>query len=224
MIAARCKSRAAPADSLTLDRPLHPQTLANGFISLNGTPTDRVHLGVNGLLLPQVPDMVVSGINLGANLGDDVLYPARGRRCVGRPLPGHHIAGVFAVVASARQPADGGLHRLSPGRGTVASGAAATHCPQRQYPQPAAGAHPWHPAHPPQVTGRGRRAPNQGGQPARQGRLCWIAVAGVAEDGGPGTDFHAVRCKASVSITPLRLDRTFNDAFEQLDGWLEGVL
>lgn len=58
---------------LTLDRPLHPQRLDNGFISLNGTPTDCVHLGLNGLL-EELPDMVVSGINLGANLGDDVLY------------------------------------------------------------------------------------------------------------------------------------------------------
>ncbi len=51
----------------------------------------------------------------------------------------------------------------------------------------------------------------------------WIAVAGDAEDGGPGTDFHAVM-QGFVSITPLQLDRTFNDAFEQLDGWLEGLL
>ncbi|MCP5688312.1 5'/3'-nucleotidase SurE, partial [Klebsiella pneumoniae] len=51
----------------------------------------------------------------------------------------------------------------------------------------------------------------------------WIAVAGDAEDGGPGTDFHAVM-QGYVSITPLQLDRTFNDAFEQLHGWLEGVL
>ena len=67
------QDKSGASSSLTLDRPLHPQTLANGFISLNGTPTDCVHLGLNGLL-PQTPDMVVSGINLGANLGDDVLY------------------------------------------------------------------------------------------------------------------------------------------------------
>ena len=67
------QDKSGASSSLTLDRPLHPQALANGFISLNGTPTDCVHLGLNGLL-PQVPDMVVSGINLGANLGDDVLY------------------------------------------------------------------------------------------------------------------------------------------------------
>src|SRR5690606_14898914 len=72
--------RRAPASTLfpytTLfrsDRPLHPTTMPNGFIGVNGTPTDCVHLGINGLL-EEAPDMVVSGINLGANLGDDVLY------------------------------------------------------------------------------------------------------------------------------------------------------
>ena len=66
------QDKSGASSSLTLDRPLHPHTLANGFISINGTPTDCVHLGLNGLL-EQQPDMVVSGINLGANLGDDVL-------------------------------------------------------------------------------------------------------------------------------------------------------
>ena len=67
------QDKSGASSSLTLDRPLHPHTLANGFVSINGTPTDCVHLGIHGLLDPQ-PDMVVSGINLGANLGDDVLY------------------------------------------------------------------------------------------------------------------------------------------------------
>lgn len=67
------QDKSGASSSLTLDRPLHPHTLSNGFISINGTPTDCVHLGLNGLL-EQQPDMVVSGINLGANLGDDVLY------------------------------------------------------------------------------------------------------------------------------------------------------
>ena len=72
------QDKSGASSSLTLDRPLHPQWLSNGFISLNGTPTDCVHLGLNGLLDP-VPEMVVSGINLGANLGDDVLYSEIGR-------------------------------------------------------------------------------------------------------------------------------------------------
>ena len=73
VIVAPDQDKSGASSSLTLDRPLHPQRLANGYISLNGTPTDCVHLGLNGLL-EQTPEMVVSGINLGANLGDDVLY------------------------------------------------------------------------------------------------------------------------------------------------------
>ena len=73
VVIAPAEDKSGASSALTLDRPLHPMALANGFISLNGTPTDCVHLGLNGLL-EQTPDMVVSGINLGANLGDDVLY------------------------------------------------------------------------------------------------------------------------------------------------------
>ena len=72
VIVAPLEDKSGASSSLTLDRPLHPSTLPNGYIALNGTPTDCVHLGLNGLL-EQTPDMVVSGINLGANLGDDVL-------------------------------------------------------------------------------------------------------------------------------------------------------
>ena len=67
------RNRSGASNSLTLDRPLELETLANGFISVNGTPTDCVHLGASGLL-DFLPEMVVAGINSGANLGDDVLY------------------------------------------------------------------------------------------------------------------------------------------------------
>ncbi|HBZ93501.1 MAG TPA: 5'/3'-nucleotidase SurE, partial [Pseudomonas sp.] len=73
VVIAPAEDRSGASSALTLDRPLHPMALTNGYISLNGTPTDCVHLGLHGLL-EQTPDMVVSGINLGANLGDDVLY------------------------------------------------------------------------------------------------------------------------------------------------------
>ena len=93
------QDKSGASSSLTLDRPLHPQTLANGFISLNGTPTDCVHLGLNGLL-PYTPDMVVSGINLGANLGDDVLYSGTVAAALeGRFLGGTSLAGRTARCA-----------------------------------------------------------------------------------------------------------------------------
>lgn len=67
------RDRSGASNSLTLDRPLHPIHLSNEFISINGTPTDCVHLGINTLCDP-MPERVISGINAGANLGDDVLY------------------------------------------------------------------------------------------------------------------------------------------------------
>ncbi len=91
------QDKSGASSSLTLDRPLHPQRLDNGFISLNGTPTDCVHLGLNGLL-EELPDMVVSGINLGANLGDDVLYSGTVAAAIeGRFLKGPAFA--FSLVS-----------------------------------------------------------------------------------------------------------------------------
>ena len=72
VVVAPDQDKSGASSSLTLDRPLHVQVLPNGFMSVNGTPTDCVHLAINSLL-DRAPDLVVSGINLGANLGDDVL-------------------------------------------------------------------------------------------------------------------------------------------------------
>src|SRR5262249_2852342 len=67
------RDRSGASNSLTLDRPLTVRTSSNGFLFVNGTPTDCVHLAVTGLL-EELPDMVISGINLGANMGDDTIY------------------------------------------------------------------------------------------------------------------------------------------------------
>ena len=67
------RNRSGASNSLTLDAPMRPQIMSNGFISVDGTPTDCVHLAITGLL-EQEPDMVIAGINAGSNLGDDVIY------------------------------------------------------------------------------------------------------------------------------------------------------
>src|SRR5919205_897235 len=67
------RDRSGSSNSLTLDRPLSVRRASNGFLFVNGTPTDCVHLAVTGLL-EDLPDMVVSGINHGANMGDDTIY------------------------------------------------------------------------------------------------------------------------------------------------------
>lgn len=208
------------SSALTLDRPLHPVTMPNGFIGVNGTPTDCVHLGINGLL-EQMPDMVVSGINLGANLGDDVLYSgtvaaAIEGRFTGKP------AFAFSLVS-----------RLTDNLPTAAYVArklveqeASLDLPPRTVLSVNVPNLPLDHIRGIQLTrlGHRRRAKPPVKQANPRGKDgYWISAAGDVEDGGAGTDFHAV-LQGYVSITPLQLDRTFSEAFEGLDSWLEGVL
>lgn len=214
------QDKSGAGSSLTLDRPLHPQTLANGFISLNGTPTDCVHLGLNGLL-PEPVDLVVSGINLGANLGDDVIYSGT----VGAALEGRFLGGTslaFSLVSRLPDnlPAAAYIARR------LVEALPRLQLPPRTVLNVNIPNLPLERIHGIQLTRLGHRArsaaPTKVVNP-RGKEGYWIAAAGDVEDGGPGTDFHAVM-QGYVSITPLQLDRTFNDAFEQLDGWLEGLL
>ncbi|MGY4490228.1 5'/3'-nucleotidase SurE [Pseudomonas sp. TE3610] len=211
--------RSGASSSLTLDRPLHPQRLANGFISLNGTPTDCVHLGLNGLL-PQEPDLVVSGINMGANLGDDVLYSGT----VAAALEGRFLGRTaFAFSFLSRQvdnlaTAAWYARHLVEAHGQL-------DLPPRTVLNVNVPNLPLDRIRGIQLTRLGHRA--RAAAPVRmvdpRGREgYWIAAAGNAEDGGPGTDFHAVM-QGYVSVTPLQLDRTFNPAFAGLEGWLEGL-
>lgn len=208
------------SSSLTLDRPLYPVTLPNGFIGLNGTPADCVHLGLNGLLDP-VPDLVVSGINLGANLGDDVLYSgtvgaALEGRFTGKPslafsLCSRQPDNLATAAHIARQLVERlGQAELPPR--TVLNinvpnlplehikGIRLTRLGHRQRTRPPVC----------ETNPRGKRG-------------YWISVAGDAEDAGPGTDFHAI-IQSYVSVTPLQLDRTFQEAFRGLEHWIGDLL
>lgn len=213
----------APADdksgvssSLTLDRPLHPLTLENGFISVNGTPTDCVHLGINGLL-ERRPDMVVSGINLGANLGDDILYSGT----VAAALEGRFLnRPSFAFSLLSRQ-----VDNL-PTAAYFARKLIEAHDKLSLPPRTVLNVNipnlPLDHIRGVQLTRLGHRA--RTAQPVKvvnpRGKEgYWIAAAGDAEDGGQGTDFHAVM-QGYVSITPLRLDRTFHEAIDGLKEWM----
>ena len=213
------QDKSGASSSLTLDRPLHPHTLANGFISINGTPTDCIHLGLNGLL-EQQPDMVVSGINLGANLGDDVLYSGT----VAAALEGRFLdRPSFAFSFVSRQ-----LDNL-PTAAYFARKLIEAHAVLDLPPRTVLNVNipnlPLEKIRGIQLTRLGHRA--RAAAPVRvvdpRGKAgYWIAAAGDAEDGGPGTDFHAVM-QGYVSITPLQLDRTFGDGFKSLGVWLEGM-
>lgn len=220
VVVAPDQDKSGASSSLTLDRPLHPQTLANGFISVNGTPTDCVHLAINSLLVDE-PDLVVSGINLGANLGDDVLYSgtvaaAIEGRFTGRP------AFAFSLVSR--------LVDNLPTAAYVARMLIEKHDQLDLPPRTVLSVNvpnlPLDRIRGIQLTRLGHRS--RAKPPVKQANPrgkdgYWISVAGDVEDGGPGTDFHAVM-QGYVSITPLQLDRTFHEAFQGLDSWLEGVL
>lgn len=219
-VVAPIQDMSGASSALTLDRPLHPVTMPNGFIGVNGTPTDCVHLGINGLL-DEAPDMVVSGINLGANLGDDVLYSgtvaaAIEGRFIGKP------AFAFSLVSRATDNL--------PTAAYIARRLVEQQCRLDLPPRTVLSVNvpnlPLDHIRGIQLTrlGHRRRAkpPVKRANPRGKDGY-WISVAGDVEDGGPGTDFHAVM-QGYVSITPLQLDRTFHEAFEGLGNWLEDVL
>ncbi|MGE6385001.1 5'/3'-nucleotidase SurE [Pseudomonas sp. NPDC078416] len=213
------QDKSGASSSLTLDRPLHPHTLDNGFISLNGTPTDCVHLGLNGLL-PDEPDMVVSGINLGANLGDDVLYSGT----VAAALEGRFLQRPsFAFSFLSRQVDN--LSTAAHFARLLVEAHERLDLPPRTVLNVNIPNLPLAHVRGIQLTRLGHRT--RAAAPVRvvdpRGKAgYWIAAAGDAEDGGPGTDFHAVM-QGYVSITPLQLDRTYQDGFNSLNAWLEGM-
>lgn len=213
------QDRSGASSSLTLDRPLHPHQLDNGFISINGTPTDCVHLGIHGLL-GHDPDMVVSGINLGANLGDDVLYSGT----VAAALEGRFLQRPsFAFSFLSRQVDN--LATAAHYARLLVEAHEQLDLPPRTVLNVNIPNLPLEHVRGIQLTRLGHRT--RAAAPVRvvdpRGRAgYWIAAAGDAEDGGPGTDFHAVM-QGYVSITPLQLDRTCQDGFSSLNAWLEGM-
>lgn len=214
------QDRSGASSSLTLDRPLHPQTLDNGYISVNGTPTDCVHLGLHGLL-PDEMDMVVAGINLGANLGDDVLYSGT----VAAALEGRFLERpAFAFSLLSRQ-VDNLPSAAWFARRFIESHAELVWSPRTVFNVNVPDL-PLKQIKGVKLTRLGHRA--RAAAPVRtvnpRGKECyWLAAAGEVEDGEEGTDFHAV-AQGYVSITPLQLDRTFHAQSHEVQQWLEDVM
>ncbi|MBB2896890.1 5'/3'-nucleotidase SurE [Pseudomonas sp. AS2.8] len=205
------------SSALTLDRPLHPQRLPNGFLGVNGTPTDCVHLGLNGLLA-ETPDMVVAGINLGANLGDDVLYSGT----VAAAMEGRFLNRPALAFSLVSRSADNMAVAAE-----IAARIVALHerfdLPPRTVLNVNIPDLPLAQIKGLQLTRLGHRA--QAKPPVREvnprGKAgYWISVSGDAVDGGPGTDFHAV-LEGYVSVTPLQFDRTFREGFAGLQALTE---
>lgn len=213
------RNRSGVSNSLTLDNPLRVVTAANGFNSVNGTPTDCVHIAVTGLL-KEMPDIVVSGINEGSNLSDDVLYSgtvaaATEGRFLGLPAVAVSLMGPRCEhYDTAAQVAKNLVEQLKTTPLTSATilnvnvpdlpfselrGIQITRLGTRHIAEPTIKA----------IDPRGRK-------------IFWIGQPGPEQDAGPGTDFYAVN-SGYVSITPLQLDITHYKVLDELSTWAQSL-
>jgi 5'-nucleotidase len=211
------RDRSGASNSLTLDRPLVVRRAANGYYSVNGTPTDCVHIAVTGLL-DFTPDVVVSGINLGANMGDDTIYSGTVAAAVegyllGIPSlavsltskAGEHFESAIGIAVELVER----LSRAPFGEPVLLNVNVPDLAPERLRGIEITRLGKRHKAEPviKLTTPRGESA-------------YWIGPAGGAADAGPGTDFHAVE-QQRVSVTPLRMDLTHSGQLGRAREWLE---
>lgn len=211
------RDRSGASNSLTLDRPLMLRQVANGFYYVNGTPTDCVHLAVTGML-DQQPDMVVSGINLGANMGDDTLYSGT----VAAATEGY-LLGLPSLAISLTSRSHAHLH-------TAASTARqlVERFQRSGFEQPTllnvnVPDVPLDQLKGIQVTRLGRRhkaEPAVRQKTPRDETVYWVGAAGKEQDAGEGTDFHAV-AQGYVSVTPIQIDLTHNTQIPAIRHWLQ---
>ena len=211
------RNKSGASHSLTLDRPLRAYTDTHGFTRVDGTPGDCVQMVVMGGFLDFKPDLVVSGINAGPNLGDDVLYSgtvaaAMEGRYLGYPGVAFSLAGktpthydTAAAIAS-KIIKRVLIHPLPP-MATLnvnipdvpfkeVKGILSTRLGRRHQAEP------------------GVHSLDQRGE-----RIYWLGSVGEVQNDAPGTDFHAIE-NSFVSITPLQVDLTEHTAQQALKGWL----
>ena len=209
-------NNSAKSNALTLHSPLYVHKAHNGFRYVNGTPADCVHIALTGLLGYR-PDLVVSGINNGANMGDDTIYSGT----VGAAMEGY----LFGIPSIAFSQVHHGWEHLD------AAARVAREVVERVIARP--------PTEPfllnvnipnlPYEHIRGHRATRLGkrhpSQPViqqvnpRGDPIYWIGPAGDARDASEGTDFHAT-ANGYVSLTPLQLDLTHRGQLQQIEQWL----
>ncbi len=208
------RDRSGASNSLTLDRPLRLRRAANGFYFVNGTPTDCVHLAVTGML-DHRPDMVVSGINLGANMGDDTIYSGT----VAAAMEGY-LLGVPAIAVSLASKH--GNHFATAAR---VARQLVERCQRQAFAEPVllnVNVPDEADVHGPRVTRLGRRHKAEPAVPVvtpRNETVYWVGAAGEAADAGEGTDFHAV-ANGFVSVTPLQIDLTHVGQIGTIQEWL----
>lgn len=210
------RDRSGASNSLTLDRPLMVRKSHLGFFYVNGTPTDCVHLAVTGLL-DRLPDVVVSGINHGANMGDDTIYSGT----VAAATEGF-LLGIPSIAMSLASKAGGNY----PAAARIAVDLV-RRFQERPLQQPVllnvnVPDIPGEQLKGFRITRLGRRhkaEPVIRSTNPRGETVYWVGGAGDAQDAGEGTDFHAVG-GGFVSVTPLQIDLTHFTQLEPLAQWL----
>lgn len=212
------RDRSGASNSLTLIKPIRARELENGFISVDGTPADCVYLGLRGLLSEQ-PKMILSGINSGENLGDDILYSgtvaaAMEGRFLGFPAVAISLAGDHEHYATAGRVVQELVRQLMKSplpTDTILN----VNVPNLPYDEIQGY----------KVTRLGRRRPSadmiKDTDPRGQ-TIYWVGAVGAEQDAGEGTDFHAIN-NGFVSITPLEIDLTRYKALGDLTTWAENL-
>jgi 5'-nucleotidase len=217
VVVAPDRNRSAASNSLTLHDPLRISAAGERRYRVNGTPSDCVHLALTGFL-DEEPDLVVSGINHGANLGDDVIYSgtvaaAVEGRFLGFPsiavsLVGHRLQHFETAGRVAREL----VERLA--RNSLPSDFILNvNVPDRPYEE---------------LTGivearlgfRHKSEPVVKSQDPHGHTIYWVGPAGPGQDAGPGTDFHALD-NGAVAVTPLKIDLTRHEAIARIGAWLK---
>lgn len=205
------------SNSLTLNRPLYFKQAANGFYFVNGTPTDSVHLAVTGML-DYTPDIIVSGINHGANMGDDTIYSGT----VAAATEGF-LLGIPSIAISLTS---------FEGKHFATAGRVARELVERFIRDPIREPVllnvnvpdiPYSDLCGTEVTRLGRRhkaEPVVKMRSPRNETVYWVGAAGAAADAGPGTDFNAVD-RGFASITPLQVDLTHRAQLAAITNWMQ---
>ena len=216
-IVAPDRNRSGASNSLTLESPLRVEQVDDRIYYINGTPTDCVHIAITGLL-EQAPDVLISGINHGANLGDDVLYSGTVAAAMeGRFLGIPSIAVSLVLDGGAHFPtAAGFIRRLVERNATDPLPTDAIlniNVPDR----PAA-----------ELEGvrttrlgfRHKSEPAVKALDPHNRPIYWIGPAGAGQDAGPGTDFDAV-ASGCISVSPIKVDLTAHAALDKVASWFD---
>jgi 5'-nucleotidase len=213
------RDRSGASNSLTLDAPLYVKTDSAGYCYVNGTPTDCIHLAITGLLDSE-PDIVISGINAGANLGDDVLYSGT----VAAAMEGRYLGcPAIAVSLVGGDPTcfDDAVRVVI----KLIDGLTSKDIDNDLLLNVNIPDLPFESIRGYEVTRLGNRHKSEPAQEARDPKgntVYWVGPVGAEQDAGPGTDFYAIKT-GHVSITPLQVDLTRHQVMDKVTRWLDAL-